>query len=311
MKKLILLLLSFGIVLQALAMKRSVLEEPENLVQKIKHITKGFDNLPTEIKIQILKTIVLKLISECGFEIHEMLDGYFHGYKSMHKQIQAINYLKSISQEFKALIECLMNKNFILSIQNSNISKYQIAKALLNDENWQRFKEEYGPNADRAGTEIIQKLKDLASASRFGLDLLEYCKNPLNFEYANLDIRNKFNEPALLTLVKNYNYMVSEILIVAGANLDLQDANGDTILHMAIDFDNRSMWLLAKNLIHDGANVNIQNKHGYTPLICAIRKHRREIAQKLIKAGADITIVDKDNKTVLDHALENLGSSKE
>jgi len=50
-------------------------------------------------------------------------------------------------------------------------------------------------------------------------------------------------------------------------------------------------------LIAAGANVNIQDKDGYTPLLLAVDNNSVEIARILIGAGTDLHIKNNDDKT--------------
>jgi ankyrin repeat protein len=134
---------------------------------------------------------------------------------------------------------------------------------------------------------------------------------------------------------------IADILISNGANPNLTSNDGSTILHSALD-KNTVEFLLgvglpinAKNdsleiplhsyvyfgsdlvelAIDNGADVNQRNKWGHTPLInlamTEVLVKDEDIvdsiktAQLLIKAGADNSIRDNDNKTAYDYAIEN------
>ncbi len=56
--------------------------------------------------------------------------------------------------------------------------------------------------------------------------------------------------------------------------------------------------------IRDESNINHQNNNGDTSLHIAIRGNNSEIAKMLLDQGADITILNNDGKTPLDLALE-------
>jgi ankyrin repeat protein len=85
------------------------------------------------------------------------------------------------------------------------------------------------------------------------------------------------------------------MLAHAGANLNLQDDEGNAPLHTAYDPD------VAKALIQDGANINIRNKSGETPLMTNLSA---DVGKLLIAAGADINEKSEDGKTALDLAKE-------
>ena len=80
-------------------------------------------------------------------------------------------------------------------------------------------------------------------------------------------------------------------------NINHQDINGDTVLHI-----NPERYWLYKELNPD---LNIQNNHGDTPLHILMRKSdNTDIILSLIKGGAKIDIQNNDNETALDIAVE-------
>jgi ankyrin repeat protein len=87
---------------------------------------------------------------------------------------------------------------------------------------------------------------------------------------------------------------VVHLLAKAGLNLNLQDNEGNTVLHGAYEED------LAKALIQEGANVNIRNADGETPLLS---NFSAEVAKMLVAAGADIHTRDHAGRNALDEAL--------
>lgn len=80
-------------------------------------------------------------------------------------------------------------------------------------------------------------------------------------------------------------------------NINHQDINGDTVLHI-----NPERYWLYKELNPD---LNIQNNHGDTPLHILIRKSNNiDIIKSLIEDGAKIDIKNNNNETVLDIAVK-------
>lgn len=76
---------------------------------------------------------------------------------------------------------------------------------------------------------------------------------------------------------------VIELLVKQGADLNHQDKDGDSPLHLAVKRDYR---VLTKLLIANGADVNVENAGGHTPLWYAIGHHNQEISRMLKKNGA-------------------------
>ena len=93
------------------------------------------------------------------------------------------------------------------------------------------------------------------------------------------------------------HYRISEIklLIESGANINMQDHNGETVL-MHAGGNNRIESL--QLLLDHGADINIQDNFGRTALMFAVGNNRIEIVQLLIEYGADINIQDNDGMTI-------------
>ena len=85
-------------------------------------------------------------------------------------------------------------------------------------------------------------------------------------------------------------------LIIAGADVDIQDDYGDTALVLAAS---ECHIPIVKLLIDAKADVNIQDSHGYTALRYATFKGHAEIVRLLIDAKAKINIRDNKGGTAL------------
>jgi ankyrin repeat protein len=88
---------------------------------------------------------------------------------------------------------------------------------------------------------------------------------------------------------------VVALLVHAGANLNAQDQNGDSVLNEAYDTE------IVRVLIENGADVNLRNAKGETPLMA---NFDLDAAKLLVAAGADVTLRDTTGKTALDHARD-------
>jgi ankyrin repeat protein len=67
----------------------------------------------------------------------------------------------------------------------------------------------------------------------------------------------------LLVASQNCNKRLVEMLLVRGANINHQNAQGNTALHFALAFD--AEGLLGEYLIEHGADDSIENVDGLTP----------------------------------------------
>ena len=93
-------------------------------------------------------------------------------------------------------------------------------------------------------------------------------------------------------------------LIVLGANLDWQDeVYNMTMLHKAAWFGRVE---IVQMLIDAGADLDIQNIFGKTILYVAVEGNYPEISQMLIDAGANLDIQDKWDQTALHWAVGNV-----
>ena len=87
-----------------------------------------------------------------------------------------------------------------------------------------------------------------------------------------------------------------------GAKVDSRDRNGDSALNMAAAKGNAE---LADALIKAGADVNLANLSGVTPLMGAGFAAKADIVKKLIAAGAKIEPLDRVKKNAATYAAAN------
>ena len=89
----------------------------------------------------------------------------------------------------------------------------------------------------------------------------------------------------------------AEILINAGADINLKNEDGSTGLHTAIAFGKTEV---GKILIDAGIDLNIKNNDGSTALHTAAFFCNLEIVEALLEKGADKTLKNKRLKTALE-----------
>ena len=105
----------------------------------------------------------------------------------------------------------------------------------------------------------------------------------------------------LIDAVLAGDFEAVKALIDAGADLNIQDDDGDTPLHWAAD----GYTDIARALIDAGADLNIQDDDGWTPLHWVAGSGYTDIARALIDAGADLNIQDDDGWTPLHQVAFN------
>jgi uncharacterized protein len=92
-------------------------------------------------------------------------------------------------------------------------------------------------------------------------------------------------------------------LINQGTDLHHADKNAHTVLHTAIEYKCEKVL---SALIQNKVKLNPQNHQGQTPLMRAIQLKNSTMVKMLVEAGADCTLLDKDNKSALDYCDESM-----
>jgi len=119
---------------------------------------------------------------------------------------------------------------------------------------------------------------------------------------ANINVQNKNGETPLHIAVENGHINIVKLLISSKADVNVRDKNGDTPLHVAV-FTERID--IAKLLISKKADVNIGDKDGNTPLHSAVRADRIDIVKLLIFHKADVNVKDKYGNILSDMTLND------
>ena len=125
---------------------------------------------------------------------------------------------------------------------------------------------------------------------------------------ADVNATNK-NRVAILSIACQMgNVDAINVLLKAGADPTVTDAEGDTYLHYAVreDYSNK----VIQTIINNGADVNAANENNVTALMIACEKGNVEAMNVLLNAEADPNIVDDCCDTCLQKAVR-AGSNKE
>lgn len=161
---------------------------------------------------------------------------------------------------------------------------------------------------------------DLEVLSNNGNNVLNMCLlgSPTNKEQnltiemlinagANINTQNKKNNTplhnAIIDLMNQFTFVREEIVSILmnskEINLNLQNCDGNTPLHL-IAMDNRLQCIgsIIEQMLEKSVDLNIQNNLGLTPLHCLAQKKSYYLMRKLVNAGADIKITDKQNKPI-------------
>lgn len=148
-------------------------------------------------------------------------------------------------------------------------------------------------------------------------NIIEKLKSELQHHHVNMynawkesgfDINaNSFNGSNLLCLASGSGCVkVVEFLIEKDANVNIQDNEGKTSLHLAVIIPGQNTYI-AKVLLDKGAEINIQDNEGRTPLHLAVSTSGQsiQIAEMLLNKGAEVDIQDNEGKTPLDYAISS------
>ena len=124
---------------------------------------------------------------------------------------------------------------------------------------------------------------------------------------SNMEINDINNESPLHLAFKHHNYEFVQELLKYGANPNHQTTNdgyGSTLLHEACEHGN---LLLTKILLEHGADVNAADNHKQTPIHLAIiegifGEQEIEVIKELLRNGANVNLKDSDGFTPLHEA---------
>jgi len=114
---------------------------------------------------------------------------------------------------------------------------------------------------------------------------------------AHVDAEDSQGQTALSMAVENGTPQIVAYLLDYGANVDHLDHDQRSPLFDAADSMETATVRL---LLQRGAKPNTQTDYSkWTPLMMAVINNDEEMASLLLKAGADVTLRDRDGHTVL------------
>ena len=108
----------------------------------------------------------------------------------------------------------------------------------------------------------------------------------------------------LFRAVEHNKIEKAQQLISKGANVNVVDQYGRTVLSMAIRF--RNDYEMLKLLVNNGANVNAKTYRYGTVLHCAVQRFNYDAVQFLVDNGADINAKDPEGLTPIQRARREL-----
>lgn len=120
----------------------------------------------------------------------------------------------------------------------------------------------------------------------------------------DLELKNRVGDTALAVAVGNMQFDVAEMLIKAGANIDIPisgESEETLLMRAAVDSPKLAELILKK----DGSLVNKRSVQSETPLMAAARYGSPQSLQLLLNAGADPHLRNKKGQTAKDIAKES------
>ena len=119
----------------------------------------------------------------------------------------------------------------------------------------------------------------------------------------DLNATNKKNVTALMKGCKKGNKEVINVLLNAGADPNIADANGDTWFHYAAQ--NKKHPEVLQGIISQGVDVHATNKNDVTALMLACINGNIDDINVLLNAGADPNTVDAHGSAWFTYAARN------
>lgn len=119
---------------------------------------------------------------------------------------------------------------------------------------------------------------------------------------ANVNAQNEQGESVLMILDEDATSDLIWDLLNAGANVKLKDKTGNTALIQIADSNNPEAL---RTLLDAGAEVDARNKAGETALMRTASEGLVNNVRALVLAGADVNAIDEEKMSALAHALDN------
>src|SRR5690606_17035215 len=117
----------------------------------------------------------------------------------------------------------------------------------------------------------------------------------------NINTLNDQGDSALVLACMQNNLRIAQQLINAGADLQLNRLDGNSVLHYSSGCGNKE---IVKLLIEKGMDINSKNNEGETPLLVAAICGHNDVSSLLIEAGANVNEKDNDQNSALHYASE-------
>jgi len=202
-------------------------------------------------------------------------------------------------------IKCLLKKRVNINERDTN-DNYPLIKAIKkNNINivilFLRYGLKYGINMN-----IMDMNGNTPLILAYRLEYHEIFK--FLVKYLDINVRDSNGNDLLYYAILKEDIETIEYLISSGVNVNIRYSSGKSAMDLVISKGYRFLDLLLRNKVN--IELNIPNSKGETPLITIIKSshfnldEKKHIIKKMIKKGANVNFVDKDENTSLVYAIQ-------
>lgn len=124
--------------------------------------------------------------------------------------------------------------------------------------------------------------------------LLEHDANP------DLHSTDKFNTTPLMECSNSMNIEIARLLIEHGADVNIQDINGDPVIHWTAFYGDT---LFTKLLLDNGAKTNLKSIHSDGVLQVALKEYQFAVVDLLVSNDVSLNAVSEEDNKFIDAVL--------
>lgn len=194
------------------------------------------------------------------------------------------------------IIQIIANFEDRNDLKNLRLSNAWVNAVCVNSRNAKQIKRNFKQNASKALEALFPETNGNFEQVDFYIIFTKFELFKMIIPYIK-NIQDSYGDTALHYASKYGKIEISKMLITAGANIDIQNDNGNTSLHLVTCHE------ITKLLIAAGAQLDIQNNDGWTPLHWSAYFGEIEITKLLIEAEANLDIQNNNGYTALHYAV--------